>query len=226
MEEFAEDIWLLDGDCVSVLGFDYPTRAAVIRLADGDLLIWSPVKLTQQMIEAVGRIGPVRYLIAPNTIHHLHVADWLSAFPDAALFGPRALQTKRPDLRFAGFLDDAGGFVWSAELAQQIVPHKITTEVVFFHHRSRTVLFTDLIQQFPRGWHRGWRSVIARLDLMVGDAPNVPRKFRLGFGSRRQARAVMKPILDWPAERVIMAHGQPVTQNGQAVLRKSFDWLF
>lgn len=28
----------------------------------------------------------------------------------------------------------------------------ITTEVVFFHVKSGTVLFTDLIQQFPANW--------------------------------------------------------------------------
>ena len=37
----------------------------------------------------------------------------------------------------------------------------ITTEVVFFHARSGTVLFTDLVQQLPAHWFSGWRALVA-----------------------------------------------------------------
>ncbi len=67
---------------------------------------------------------------------------------------------------------------------------------------------------------------MAKLDLMVGETPNVPRIFRIGFGAKAQARAMMEPILDWPTERVVMAHGAPVFGDGQALLRRTFDWLF
>ena len=64
----------------------------------------------------------------------------------------------------------------------------ITTEVVFFHHKSRVTLFTDLIQQFPPDWFSGWRAIMARLDLMVSPEPSVPRKSRSTTIDRRAAR--------------------------------------
>ena len=226
LQQFADDIWLVDGATVSALGFDYPTRAAVIRVAENRLLLWSPVALTDSLAKAVRKLGTLRYVVAPNTLHHLFVADWLSGFPESTLYGPKALAAKRKDLSFDGFLDFGEVMPWGDSLIHQIVRHKITTEAVFFHPASRTTLFTDLIQQFPDGFHKGWRRAVANLDLMVGETPNVPRKFRIGFGGKAQARTTMKPILEWPAERVVMAHGAPVTSDGQAILHKSFDWFF
>ena len=56
--------------------------------------------------------------------------------------------------------------------------------MVFFHLKSGTVLFTDLIQQLPASLFSGWRALVAKLDLMVGPEPSVPRKFRVAFTNR------------------------------------------
>ena len=97
--------------------------------------------------------------------------------------------------------------------------------MVFFHRQSRTAIFTDLIQHFPRGWFTGWRALVARLDLMTADEPQVPRKFRAAFTDRRAARASIQRILDWPTEKVVMAHGPVIERDGQAFLARTFRWL-
>ena len=71
----------------------------------------------------------------------------------------------------------------------------ITTEVVFFHLKSGTVLFTNLIQQFPADRLSGWRAIVAKPDLMTGLEPSVPRKFRVAFANRRATRDSLKHIL-------------------------------
>jgi len=100
----------------------------------------------------------------------------------------------------------------------------ITTEAVFFHRASRTALFTDLLQQFPPGWFAGWRTLVARLDLMVRPGPTVPRKFRLAFTDRAAAREGLRQILGWPTGKVLIAHGTPVTEDRQAFLMRAFRW--
>ena len=115
---------------------------------------------------------------------------------------------------------------WAGEIDHAIMwGNRITTEVVFFHRQSGTAIFTDLIQQFPRGWFKGWRALIARLDLMTAAEPTVPRKFRVAFTDRRAARESLRRILAWPTEKVIIAHGPPITDDGQAFLRRAFRWL-
>jgi hypothetical protein len=87
------------------------------------------------------------------------------------------------------------------------------------------VLFTDLIQHFRPGWFSGWRALVARLDLMEAPEPQVPRKFRLAIANRRAARRSLVRILAWPPDKVVLAHADPVLQNGRAFIARTFRWL-
>lgn len=227
LQQFGPEIWLADGPTVTAAaGFHYPTRMAVIRLLSGGLFIWSPVALGDELRGELAALGEARFLIAPNALHHVFLADWQRAFPDAKVFAPPGLREKRSDIRFDGDLGDAPVADWADELDQVVLRgNRITSEVVFFHHPSATVLFTDLIQQFRPGWFKGWRALVARLDLMVAVEPSVPRKFRLAFTDRQAARAGMNRVLSWPVEKVVMAHGEPVTKDGREFLRRAFAWL-
>ena len=100
----------------------------------------------------------------------------------------------------------------------------ITTEVVFFHVKSGTVLFTDLIQQFPVNRLSGWRAIVAKLDLMAGREPSVPRKFRFAFTNRRAARI---PATHSRMARRKGADGprKPIEKDARTYLRRAFGWL-
>jgi Domain of unknown function (DUF4336) len=215
LQPFGEEIWLADGPTTAVIGFRYPTRMAVIRLSDGALFIWSPIPLADELRAAVDALGDVRYVIAPNSLHHLFLGEWRRAYPGAKLYAPPGLRERRKDIDFDGDLADAPPPEWSEEIDQVMVGgNLITTEVVFFHRGSRTVMFTDLIQHFGPTWFTGWRAVVARLDLMVAPEPQTPRKFRNAFLNRRAARAAVRRILAWPAKKVLMAHGAPIEDDG------------
>lgn len=217
---------MANGPVVVVAGFRYPTRMAVIRLGGGSLFLWSPVALTGELREAVDALGEVRWLIAPNTLHDHFLTEWQRTYPTAALHAPPRLREQRKDLRFSGDLSDGSDAPWSGEIDYVVVDGNwITTEAVFFHARSRTILFTDLIQQFNPGWFKGWRSIIARLDGMVTSQPRVPRKFRYAFYARDRARAALRQIAAWPADQIVMAHGSPIKKDAQAVVRRAFEWL-
>ncbi|TPJ61639.1 DUF4336 domain-containing protein [Mesorhizobium sp. B2-7-1] len=227
LQQFGPGIWLADGPVVTAAaGFHYPTHMAVIRLVGGGLFVWSPVALSKDLRAELAALGEVRFLIPPNSLHHVFLADWQSAYPQAKIYAPPGLREKRPDIRFDGDLGDAPIAEWRDDLDQVVIRgNRITTEVVFFHHPSRTALFTDLIQQFRPGWFKGWRAIVARLDLMMAPEPSVPRKFRLAFTDRQAARAAIERALSWPAENVVMAHGEPVTKDGREFLRRAFAWL-
>ncbi len=221
----SENIWLADGPVTHVAGFRYPTRMAVVRLARGDLFVWSPVALSEPLGAAVDALGDVRHLIAPNASHHLFLADWQRAYPAARLYAPPGLRQRRKDLMFDADLGDAPDAAWADDLDQVQVDNLIAAEIVFYHRESRTVLFTDLVQHFRPGWFSGWRALVARLDLMEAPEPQVPRKFRLALADRRAARGSLGRILAWPADKVVMAHADPVRQDGRAFIARSFGWL-
>jgi hypothetical protein len=226
LKEFGCEIWTADGPHVSVAGFHYPTRMAAIRLSDGGVFIWSPVQLTDSLQAGVDAIGPVRHIVAPNSLHHLSLPEWKRTYPGARLDAAPGLRKKRRDIVFDADLGDALGRDWAGEIDQTLLRgNLITTEVVFFHIKSGTVLFTDLLQQLPAGMFSGWRAVVAKLDLMTEPEPSVPRKFRIAFANRRAARESLARILAWPAEKVLMAHGTPVEKDAPAFLRRAFGWL-
>lgn len=226
LEPFGPGIWITGGPTVSVAGFAYPTRMAVIRLSGGGLMVWSPVALTEALRSGIAALGEVRALVAPNSLHHLFLAQWRAAFPSASLHAAPGFRRRCPDIAVDADLGDAAAPDWASDIEQVVVPgNAITTEVVFFHRASRTVLFTDLIQQFDRGWFAGWRAVVARLDRLVGTEAAVPQKFRVAFTDRRAARDAIRRVMAWPADRVLMAHGAPVMEGGAAFIRRAFGWL-
>jgi hypothetical protein len=226
LKEFGHEIWTADGPDVTVVGFHYPTRMAIIRLSDGGLFISSPIRLTSSLRAEVDAVGQVRHIVAPNSLHHLFLPEWKRAYPEAKVYAPPGLRRKRADIIFDADLGSTPNPDWAKEIDQVLMHgNRITTEVVFFHVKSGTVLFTDLIQQLPVNLISGWRAVVAKLDLMVEREPSVPRKFRFAFTNRRAARASLEHVLAWPAEKVLMAHGTPVKQDAQAYLRRAFGWL-
>jgi len=127
---------------------------------------------------------------------------------------------------FDGDLNESTPPDWSSEIDQVVVRGNwITTEVVFFHRKSRTVIFADLIQHFDTGWFTGWRAMIARLDLLTAPTPAVPRKFQIAFIDRNVARDALHRILAWPIEKILMAHAAPIYEDGHAVVTRAFKWL-
>lgn len=226
LQHFGDEIWTADGPIAVVAGFKYPTRMIVIRLRNGTLFVWSPTALSDSVRLAVDALGPVRHLVAPNAFHHLFINEWHRAYPDAKIYAAPGLRARRRDITFDNDLDDVPPSDWSGEIDQVAVPGNwITTEVVFFHRRSRTVIFTDLIQHFDAGWFAGWRALIARLDLLTAPAPAVPRKFQIAFIDRNVARDALHRILAWPIEKVLMAHAAPINEDGHAVVTQAFKWL-
>jgi hypothetical protein len=226
LRPFNETLWIAEGPTADVAGFTYPTRTVIIRLSDGGLFVWSPTALTEPLTTALQALGEIRYIVAPNSLHHLFLAEWQSAYPEARVFVAPGLDKRRPDLRFDETLEDGVQYPWSKDIDHVLMRGSlITTEVAFFHHHSRTAIFTDLIQHFRPGWFTGWRAVIARLDLMTAPLPETPRKFRTSFVDRRSARAAIRQILAWPTENVLMAHADPITGQGQAFIVRTFRWL-
>lgn len=226
LERFGAGIWLASGTPCTVAGFRYPTRMAVMRRQDGELLIWSPISLSEALRREVERLGVVRHLVAPNALHHMFLPEWIDAFPDAEAHAAPGLIAKRDDIAFDHELSDDVHPGLRGVVEQTVIGgNLITTEVVFFHIESKTVLFTDLIQHFPHGWFTGWRAMVARLDRMTGPQPAVPNKFRLAFVDRKAARGALRLVLNWPAENVVFAHGDPVAGDGEAFLKSAFAWL-
>lgn len=226
LREIGPEIWTAEGPAVSFFGFAYPTRMVAIRLAGGRLLVWSPIPASRELRDALGGLGQVAFIVSPNFLHNVWLPDWKIAFPVARLFAPPGLQRRRPDIEFAGELSSISSPEWAAEVDQVAFEGSVAmTEIVFLHRASRTAIFGDLLQNFPRDWFPGWRGWIARLDGIVAPNCGAPRDLRLSFLWRERARKSLQKILDFAPRRVVIAHGDMAMENGEAFIRHGFRWL-
>lgn len=56
LEQIDDTLWVAEGDS-QFLWCPYPTRSVIARLKNGDLWVWSPVKLTAALRSEVDRLG-------------------------------------------------------------------------------------------------------------------------------------------------------------------------
>jgi hypothetical protein len=226
LEEFAPSLFLADGPTVPFFGFPYPTRMAVARLSDGSAWVWSPVALTEALVNEVQAIGPVRHIVSPNKIHHLFLKEWADRWPDACLYAPPGLAQRKPELRFDAELGDEPDPAWAVDIDQVIFRGSLAMEeVVFFHRASRTAIICDLIQRHPESCISGWKGLLMRLDGVVGLRGSTPREWRASFLRRGPARAARKKVLGWNAERLLIAHGECVKTKAADVISAALSWI-
>ncbi|QLC23283.1 DUF4336 domain-containing protein [Parasphingopyxis sp. CP4] len=230
LDPLGANIWLADGGIVDFYGFAYPTRMAIIRLDIGDLWIWSPVALTEELAGAVNALGPVKHLVSPNKIHHLFLSEWQAAYPEAQLWGPESTVTKREDLTFAGSLTDDAPPAWQGQIDQYLFTNsKFLEEVAFFHRASSTVIFADLSENFSAAFLEKhwswWQRPIARLWSIVEGKGYAPLELRATFRNRQTARAKLHDLIAADPRRVVMAHGEIAREDGADYLRQAFAWL-
>ncbi len=116
MVQLGSHLWIFAGSTVPFFTLPYTTRMTVVKLADGTLWVHSPVQLTANIKQQIDALGSVKYLIAPNALHHLFMADWAVAYPDAQLYGTQQVIDKRSDIAFSETLSTTFVAPWAKEI--------------------------------------------------------------------------------------------------------------
>lgn len=205
-------------------GVEVGTRMTVCRLSGGGLWLHSPVRLTEELREDLDRLGPVRFVVAPNKLHHRFVGDYPSAYPEARVYASPGLAEKRPDLPSHGVLGGAPEPGWAEDFDQTVFRgERQLEEVVFFHKASRTLILADLVQSGHPDSPRLTR-LATRLNGTY-ERPGPPAPVRLGFRDKAAARASLERVLSWDFERIVLAHGRIIETGGKAALEHAYSFL-
>ena len=80
LRQLAQDLWVAERT-QRFYGLEVGTRMTVIRLADGSLLLHSPVALASELRRELDAIGRVCFAVAPNRVHHLYAGKVAEAYP-------------------------------------------------------------------------------------------------------------------------------------------------
>lgn len=206
-------------------GMKILTRMTVMRAAGG-VFLHSPIAIDGVTRDAIERIGPVRAIIAPSTVHHLFVASAQQAFPNSPTYGIAGLDKKRDDLKFTDLIDEDPLPLWAGELDQVIVGNRVMREVDFYHRASRTVILTDLVENFQdetpgtNAFLRGFMKVTG----MWGHPRPAP-ELRLFTIHRHAARDALETLLAWDFDRAVIAHGELLDRDPKSAIREAWSWM-
>jgi len=230
LKPVTENVWIVDGPLIR-FGMpwpkvQFPTRMTVVRIG-GDLFIHSPTPLSPALRSELERVGRPRWIIGPNRLHYWWIPEWHASFPDSAVYlAPRIKEQARGRIDFAAAtLTADAGYPWDADIATLPVAGSFMTEVDFFHRPSRTLILTDLIENFePAKVGSFVMRWLTRLGGVLDPAGQMPRDMRLTF-ARSRLKAAVETMISWDPERIILAHGRWYDTGGTRELRRAFRWL-
>lgn len=223
----APDIWIVDGSWIKFYGIPFPTRMTIVRLSSGDVWVHSPIKINDELAKTISALGPVRYIIAPNWIHYAWVPEWQTHFPDALTFvSPGVVEraaSRGVELRFDERLINEPAVQWESEIDQRIADSGYHREVVFFHKASHTLILTDLIENFEKRKMPWWTRPLLKLGGVCAPNGGMPRDMAASFNRRRDHLShLIREMISWKPERVILAHGKWIERDGVNELKRAF----
>jgi len=233
LKPVADDVWIVDGPVIRFnvgAGFHMPfsTRAAIIRMGH-NLFVHSPTPLEAGLRAEIDRIGKPSWIVGPNRLHYWWIPDWHMAYRDAEVYvAPRTAERARDRLSMTcRGLDRQSGYPWDHAIKTLPIAGSYMTEVVFFHVPSRTLVLTDLIENFEsdKVTSRFLRFLMWLGGVLDPDG-STPNDLRLTLKRNRpQVKAAIETILDWNPERIILAHGRWYDRDGRAELQRAFRWI-
>jgi hypothetical protein len=227
----APDVWIVDSGPLSALGLSVPVRMTVIRLGSGELLLHSPTRYDDRLRGDLEQLGEIRHLLAPNIAHWTFVKDWQEKFPAAVTWAAPGLrhraQVKRSGLKIDRDLGPFPPPEWESDIDQTIIPGGFgVNEAAFLHRSSRTLVLTDLVENFEPEKLEGVARPLVRLAGAMAPDGMAPAHLRFVLNRKRKdVAAAARRLIAWEPERVIFAHGRWFDRDGTAQLRRSLRWL-
>ena len=218
-----ENLWSM-GQPLRFWGVETGARMTVVRLEGGGLFVHSPLPLVEGLLEEVTGLGEVKAVVAPSLFHHLSIPAWRDAFPKAVFACCPGLETKRADVPWDRVLGDEPEPEWAGQLDQVFFGARtMENEVVFFHGATKTMICADVI--FNLRHHEDLLTRVVALALWNRE-PGATWLERVMIRDRHAAREQMGRMLAWHPARILLAHGECIELEGEAVLRRAYRWLW
>mgnify|MGYP002631158041 CR=1 FL=1 len=196
-------------------GLDIPLSMTVLRVPDG-LVLYSPVPLEGELPDQLSELGDVAHIVAPSRFHHLHVGNAQTLFPGARSWGARGLPDKRRDLKLTELPDESP--IAGLELVH-IEGAPLLNEVCLHHAASDTTAICDLA--FNMTDASGWFGAVFTWMTGTNNGLAQSRSWHLFARDKQKTVASITRLLDHNADRVLLAHGDPLLERGTERLREA-----
>ncbi len=234
LKELDIDIWVAQQP-LRYLGLSVGTKMTVIRLENRELVVISPIEVSDTLVSQLGELGVVKHMIAPNLYHHLFAANFKSLYPQATFWAAPGLTLKKPELPIDRTIEGDRGELFPGLEFIFFKGFRILglngvdelNECVFFHSSSRTLILTDTAFHFDESFPLLTQFVARIIGGYKQLSPSLLE--RIATKELEQVRESVKKVLQWDFERVIVAHGSIVERDGKEKFKEGYEqflrWL-
>jgi hypothetical protein len=191
-----------------------PRRMSAVRLASGELVIYSAIALQEADMARLEAFGRPAFLVVPSVMHRLDAPSFARRYPSITVVAPRAGIEKigevvRIDTSTPAFGDASVRYLEvAADSALEVDGDD-----------GLTVIVNDLIGDIHgESGLGGW---LLRMMGFAGDEPHVPAPVKMMLG--RHKSEVARQFRNWAGQtnlrRVIVSHGDTIEADPRGALR-------
>lgn len=232
IREVTEGIWTFSKPFLRLNVLPIGGRSTAVRLSNGDVWVLASTPLTPDTKKTLENLGPVKYIVGADSVHHLYLGEFKKAYPDAKLVAvEEAVEKKKGEgLDFAGFWGDKQQdpkFGFEDEIESCYFSGFKNKDVAFLHKPSKTLIEADLLfnmpalEQYSRSWFSGRIPFIGNIDPYT--AAHKRMMWRLGVDKEAMKRDA-KTVADWDFERIIPCHGDVIDKDGNKAWRAAYEY--
>ncbi|MEO8856538.1 MAG: hypothetical protein ABI343_06050 [Burkholderiaceae bacterium] len=221
-------LWEVDDNILTVVGqlpmpfTELPRRMTVVRLAGARLLIYSAIALDEDEMKSLEEYGEPTFLVVPSDRHRLDASIWMQRYPNMRVVAPagsldKVEETVGVDTSTPDFADP------NVQFTTVRGTHEREAALTVRSTRGTTLVVNDMVGNIQD--ESGFRGWVLRVTGFAGDEPQVPRVAKMGVNTDE----LRGQMLEWAAIEslvcILVSHGDPITDDPRAVLRKLADSL-
>jgi len=215
----GQAILTVAGDIPMPLG-NFPRRMTVVGLSGGRTAIYSAIALADEEMARIEALGQPTVLVVPSGAHRLDSKIWKSRYPELKVLAPPGALEKVEE---AVAVDATASILEDPAVRFDVVGGTDGQEAALMVRREEgaTLICNDIIGHVTHPHGLG-ANIMARLMGFGGEQPQVPRVIRHRVIADDKALAAQ--FRAWAAEpdlrRIIVSHGEPITDNPAGALLK------
>jgi len=233
IREVVSNIWTFSTPFTRLGLFRIGGRSTAIRLSSGDVWVLASTPLTTETKATIDRLGPVKFVVGPSSVHHLFLAEFHASYPNARLLSVEEVVEKKrkENLSWHGYWSDTNReptFGFEDEIKSCYFSGFKNKDVAFLHSPSKTLMVADLIfnlpamEQYSGSWIGGGPplfSRFSRLSPYMAIHRGLAKALGMDFaGMSRDARTVAS----WDFHRIIPCHGDVIEVDGNKAWRAAY----
>ncbi|EIN08915.1 hypothetical protein PUNSTDRAFT_67968 [Punctularia strigosozonata HHB-11173 SS5] len=224
IREVANGVWIFSRPFARFGVFPVGGRSTAVKLSDGGVWVLASTPLTEKTKSKLDEIGPVKWIIGADAVHHLYLGEFKKAYPDAKLIAVQEAidKLKSQNLQWDGAWgkDPAGTqYGFESDVQHCYFSGFRNKDVAFFHPASKSLIEADLLFNLPPTEQYSSSGSSGKVPL-IGDMLTpwtwAHKKFASSQAVDTEAmKRDAKTVAGWGFTRIIPCHGDVIEDKGK-----------